>query len=462
MIRTTNCKGLSEPTGSLGRALGSLPLVTRRIVLAISLLAALTLTAGPAGAVGAAAGPSAAVRGIAATETAPVPGATPAPGPLHSSALAPNSGGSVTAAAAWRIVTSPNKGAIDNHLQEVSCVNTTKCVAVGYTQNAGFSQSVVAALVNGTWKNQQIPQLGTASNSLWNVSCVVGNRCFAVGYYFDVPTATYRTLIAQYAGGFWSLVPSPSVANTDSYLFGIDCVDATHCVAVGRYYNTTSQHFRSLILTLTGTSWAITTSPNRSAATSHNFLADVSCGDATHCMAVGYSTTDAGVFSTVVLERNGATWSLRSSRNVEGFSNLFRDVSCPTPTECVAVGATDTATVANPNDPEVTLIERFTAGAWTIEPSPNRAGSDNHLWGVSCPSAASCVAVGQSQTTARSWTLVLTYALGAWTQTPSPSKGGTFNFQYGLSCPNVSHCVSSGEYVNLGTSHTRSLILTNS
>jgi hypothetical protein len=448
--------------------------VTRRIVLAISLLALLALTAGPAGAVGAAAGASPSVRGVAATESAPVTGATPGPGPLRSSALAPGPGGSVSASAAWRIVTSPNKGPIDNHLQEVSCVNTTKCVAVGYDVDpiSGLRQSVVAALVNGTWKNQQIPQRGTASNTFWNVSCVVGNRCFAVGYYFDIPTASYRTLIASYAGGYWSLVASPSVANTDNYLFGIDCVDATHCVAVGRYYHNASQRYRSLVLTLTGTSWAITPSPNRSTATQNNFLADVSCGDATHCIAVGYSLTDAGVYSTVALERNGSTWSLRSSRNVEGLSNVLRDVSCPTPTECVAVGATDTATVALPNNPEVTLIERFAAGAWTIEPSPNRAGTDNHLWGVSCPSAASCVAVGQSQTivpvgqtpptTARSWTLVLTYDLGTWTQTPSPSKGGTYNFQYGLSCPNVSNCVSSGEYINLGTGRTRSLILTNS
>lgn len=438
--------------------------MTRRIVLAISLLAALALTAGPAAAVGAAAGPSPALRGIAATEAAPVPGAVAAPSPLHSSALAPDSGGTVSASAAWRIVTSPNKGAIDNHIQEVSCVNNTKCVGVGYNEDPQslFRQSVVAALVNGTWKNQQIPQRGTASNTLWNVSCVAGNRCFAVGYFADVAAGYYRTLIARYAGGFWSLVDSPNQPNTDNYLFGVDCTDATHCVAVGRYYVASSGLFRTLVLTLTGTTWAISSSPNRSTATQNNFLADVSCGDATHCMAVGYSLTAAGVYQTLVLEQSGSTWSLRSSRNVAGLNNLFRDVSCPTPTECVAVGATDTATSVNPNNPEVTLIERFTAGAWTIEPSPNRAGTDNHLWGVSCPSAASCVAVGQSQTTARSWTFVTTYDLGTWTQTPSPSKGGTFSFQYGLSCPNVSHCVSSGDYVNLGTQRFRSLILTNS
>ncbi len=300
-------------------------------------------------------------------------------------------------------------------------------------------------------------------NTLWNVSCVNGNRCFAVGYYFDLASANYKTLIARYAGGYWSLVASPNKSNTDNYLFGVDCTDATHCVAVGRYYVAASGVYRSLVLTLDGgTTWNITNSPNRSTATQNNFLADVSCGDATHCMAVGYSlNSETGAYETLVLERVGATWSLRSSRNVTGFSNLLRDVSCPTPTDCVAVGATDTATEVAPNDPEVTLIERYGGGSWTIEPSPNRAGTDNHLWGVSCATVSNCVAVGQSQNTTKGWTFVATYDAGVWTQTPSPSRGGTFNFLYGLSCPTASVCVASGDYINIGLDRYRTLVLTN-
>ena len=73
---------------------------------------------------------------------------------------------------------------------------------------------------------------------------------------------------------------------------------------------------------------------------------------------------------------------------------------------------------------------------------------------MSCPDTTDCVAVGQSQNDARSWTLVATYAAGVWTQTPSPSRGGTFNFLYGLSCPNINNCVSSGDYINLSSKHS--------
>ncbi len=448
---------LSEPTGSPGQGLGSLPVVTRRILLIVSLLAALALAV-PVGPVGASPGSAAAPRDVAATESAPVGSAAPA-GSLRESGITPDPGGSVSASAGWRIVTSPNRGRGDNHIHEVSCVNNTKCVGVGYNEDAtsGYRQSIVAALISGAWKNQKIPQRGTASNTLWNVSCVAGNRCWAVGYYADVTAGYYRTLIASYARGYWSLVNSPNKSNTDNYLFGVDCVDASHCVAVGRYYFAPSGVFRTLVLSLTGTDWKIMSSPNRSTSTNNNFLADISCGDATHCMAAGYSLSAGGVYSTLMLERNDNTWRLRSTKNVTGASNVFRDVSCPTVTDCVAVGGTDPGT---PN--EQTLIERYAAGTWTIEPSPNRASTDNHLWGVSCPDAANCVAVGQSQNSTRSWTLVATYAAGVWTQTPSPSRGGTFNFQYGLSCPNISHCVSSGDYINIGSTHYRSLILTNS
>jgi hypothetical protein len=432
--------------------------VIRRILLTVSTLVVLALAAPPAGPAGAA--PVGSPDAVAGTESATV--GRKAEAALRASATAPTpgAGGSVSALAAWRIVTSPNKGAVDNHIHETSCVNNVKCVAVGYNEDPnGFRQSVVQALVNGQWRNQQIPHRGTASNTLWNVSCVVGNRCVAVGYYADVAAGYYRTLIANYSGGFWSLVTSPNKPNTDNYLFGVDCVDATHCTAVGRYYVTATGRFRTLILHLNGTTWQIANSPNRTTATRNNFLADVSCGDTTHCIAVGYSLTDLGVYETMILERINSTWSLRSSRNVAGAgaSNLLRDVSCPTATECIAVGGTDPGA---PN--EQTFIQRLDGGSWAIETSPNRAATDNHLWGVSCPSADSCVAVGQSQNPTQSWTLVVTLAAGVWTQTPSPSRGATFNFQYGVSCPNVDHCVSGGDYINIGSQRYRSLLLTNS
>lgn len=395
---------------------------------------------------------------IAATEAAPGAGGLPAPPdpvPELRASAAPAAEGTVQAAADWRLVASPNRGAIDNHIHEVSCVNTLKCVAVGYNEDAnGMRRSVVQTMIDGTWKLGVIPQRGNNINTLWNVSCVTGNRCFAVGYYGDANLGAYRTLIARYSGGYWSLVNSPNVGSKNNYLFGVDCVDATHCVAVGRY-QVASLRYRTLVLALNGSTWSVQSSPNRQAAIRNNFLADVSCATVDSCVAVGYSLTDSLVYETLGIELTGGAWTLRSTRNVAASSNILRDVSCPAPGSCVAVGGSD------PGTAEQTLVQRLSAGAWAIEASPNRADTDNHLWGVSCATETNCVAVGQSQNTERSWTLVETLDAGVWTQTPSPSRGGTFNYLYGVSCPNATTCTAAGDYINVTTQIYRSLIATN-
>jgi hypothetical protein len=422
------------------------------LVLVVVALALGVGTLAPAGA--RVAPPSPGTAAVAGAESATL-GA--GPGALRASAAAPGDG-TVSAAADWRIMTSPNKGPIDNHLHEVSCINATRCVAVGYNEDpvTGIRRSVVQTLINGTWKIGRIPHRGTNSNTLWNVSCVLGNKCIAVGYYADIPAGYYRTLIATYSGGFWTLNSSPNVANTDNYLFGIDCVDATHCVAVGRYLVQSSGRFRTLVLTLDGGTWSVTPSPNRQTTTRNNFLADVSCADAANCVAVGYSLTEGLVYETLAIELANGSWGLRSTRNVEGASNILRDVSCPAVGTCVAVGGTDPGTPV-----EQTLIQRLSGGVWALETSPNRASTDNHLWGVDCKNATNCVAVGQSQNSERSWTLVATLAAGVWTRTDSPSRGGTFNFLYGASCPRTTVCTAAGDYINLGTDKYRTLILTN-
>ncbi len=81
---------------------------------------------------------------------------------------------------------------------------------------------------------------------------------------------------------------SPNRPNLDNYLFGVDCADATHCVAVGRSFDVPPR--RPATWSSRWTAGRRGRSPRRpTAPTRSNLLADVSCADATHCMAVGYS-----------------------------------------------------------------------------------------------------------------------------------------------------------------------------
>jgi hypothetical protein len=377
--------------------------------------------------------------------------------------------GAATAAAPpgapWRIVPSPNLGAIDNHLQEVSCVTNVRCVAVGFNQEGNNTlrrSSVAQTLSGGAWRVVPVPKRGTGPNSLWNVSCVSTTRCVAVGYYLNIPTGFFRTLIATFNGSAWTLVPSPSRAGVDNYLFGVACADATHCVAVGRSHDTNPLpgQTRNLVLTLNGSAWTLTPVPERPGM--NNLLTDVSCADALNCKAAGFSA-NAGfdTTQTLVISRSGPSWTIDVSADRASSNNLLRDISCPTATRCVAVGASDPIPTTPGSLVERSLIQSYSAGTWTIETSRNRPGFDNHLWAVSCKNPTNCVVAGQSQDDQVARPLIQTLAAGTWTlASPSPYRANTFNYLYGLSCTTYRNCVAVGDYRN-SSGVFRTTVMTN-
>ena len=91
----------------------------------------------------------------------------------------------------------------------------------------------------------------------------------------------------------------------------------------------------------------------------------------------------------LVLRKRGSTWSIQRTPNI-ALARL-NSVSCPTTATCTAVGQHDVSGPAT-----VPLIERWTRTGWSIQPTPvfGAAGSITRLTSVSCASAKACVAVG--------------------------------------------------------------------
>lgn len=379
--------------------------------------------------------------------------------------IAPGTASAANPVTPWRLMTAPTLSSSSNHLQEVSCVSNTRCVAVGFLGDLPqVRRPLVQTLNGGTWQAAVIPSRGTSDNTLWNVSCVSTTHCVAVGYYYNIGAGYYKTLIATLNGSTWSLTPSPNRANTHNFLFGVDCVSATRCVAVGRTATQTDPPVpaKNLVLTLDGTQWKMPAVPNR--ANSDNRLSDVSCADATHCKAVGYSTeiADDALVRTMVLSYDSGTWSIDESADRAGVDNLLRDVDCPTASTCVAVGASDPSRDEGVYD-EVSLIESLSGGTWSVAATTDRPGLDNHLWAVSCSNAQNCVAAGQSQNDTSGRNLIQTLAAGTWSLTsPAPYRSNTFNFLYGLSCPTYRNCKAVGDYFNRAGNRYLAAALTNS
>jgi len=128
--------------------------------------------------------------------------------------------------------------------------------------------------------------------------------------------------------------------------------------------------------------------------TSVGELSAVSCPTATDCMAVGNFVNSAGVQQTLAEQWNGNTntWSIEQPPQPSGAtSSALTGVSCTSPTACTAVG-----NFVNSAGVQQTLAEQWNVDNWSapsLPPVPAGATSTT-LSSVSCTSATTCTAVG--------------------------------------------------------------------
>ena len=196
--------------------------------------------------------------------------------------------------------------------------------------------------------------------------------------------------IESWDGTAWTVVPSPSpTGSTSSGFSGVSCLSSTNCTAVGDSYNGST--FQTLIESWGGSSWSIIASPNPSGST-NSFLYGVSCVSAANCTAVGSATDTTGFTGQTLVESwDGIAWSIVSSPNVSGRTQSYLSgVSCLSANNCTAVGSSK-----NNGYYGQSLVESWDGTSWSITPSPNPAGSDgSQLQSVSCVSATTCTAAG--------------------------------------------------------------------
>jgi len=286
----------------------------------------------------------------------------------------------------WSVVASPNPGTEANWLSGVSCVSATDCVAVGSTitkasetpyktlveQWDGIGWSVVAS---------PNPISNRYGGYLQAVSCSAATSCFAVGTYI-LNDDNSHTLVERWDGLRWSIVPSPNGTGIQANsLLSVSCPTAQFCVAVGPADNTHGEPV-PLVQRWNGTRWS-----NDTTVAPADLIA-VSCATATSCIAVG--TKSERILEGQAEQWNGTRWSIVPAPG-PGLVNL----TCVSATNCTAVGANLTwqyTGVHVPVELPQTLVKQWNGTAWTITPTPNPYNTA--LRAVSCPTATDCVAVG--------------------------------------------------------------------
>ena len=341
------------------------------------------------------------------------------------------------------VLPSPNSSpAEDNHLESVSCVSASWCVAVGQFENGdGYNQTLIELWDGSNWTIQASPNpSSTDNNYLDSVSCVSESWCVAVGSFED--GGTNQTLILEWDGASWSIQLSPNVSPIESNeLYSVSCLSVSFCVAVGDHYN--GNFLQTLVQTWDGTNWSIQTSANTS-NTEINYLFSVSCLSASSCIAVG-AFMAGGVNQPMAQVWDGSSWTMQTIPTFSPTENSFLEgVSCVSTSWCVAVGSH----TINNEAAHQTMIQVWDGSNWSIQPSPsNSLTENNYLWSVSCVSVSSCVAVGVYYVGIWSRTLVEVWDGNTWTIQSSPNPEPTDNNRLqSVSCIADWNCVAVGSY----------------
>ncbi|HWL65554.1 MAG TPA: carboxypeptidase-like regulatory domain-containing protein [Actinomycetota bacterium] len=399
--------------------------------------------------------------------------------------------------AAWTIVGSPNAiGPIDTYLSSVECASATECWAVGYSNDtvtidqhfiarwngvlwtpatlpdpvgtqasvlhdvaclsasdcwsvgsftAGTNRSLLNRWDGTTWESVPPPRVSLEEQShgyLHDVTCVDASDCWSVGFYFFGQVA--RSLIMHWDGESWDVVESPNVGlDRNNYLDSITCTSTSNCWVVGRHTTTLGVAGQTLILRWDGEAWSIVPSfPADTSAAQSNALTGVSCSSESECVAVGFSSIEGGRYQALALHWDGTSWLpglVRLREDAETFyvpSDILYDVSCPAPSECLAVGAHWTGTVYQ------TLVDHWDGTTWTPVTSPNTAPDrGNILSSVTCVSASDCWAVGSADDYEQG--LIEHWDGTSWSIVDSPQTG---NILSAVSCLSATECWAAGPY----------------
>jgi hypothetical protein len=293
---------------------------------------------------------------------------------------------------AWSVQPTPSPGDRQNsNLAAVSCVSASACTAVGaFTNSLGFGVPFAEQWDGIKWMVEPVPDLGSADSTseLTGVSCMSADACMAVGSYLN-STGDVVTLADYWNGAQWAAVTTPNPAGTDtSILSAVSCKRKQACTAVGYYYANNAQLL--LAERWNGKAWAIQTISNPP-DTTQSFPRAISCPSGRTCMMAGgyvIGRTDL----TLAEQRDRGSWTVQSTANPSDSQNLFLGLSCHGRQACTGVGY-----FINNQGAQVALAENWNGANWTAQVTPNPGGERNVLTGVSCPSASECIAVGLLQ-----------------------------------------------------------------
>jgi hypothetical protein len=201
---------------------------------------------------------------------------------------------------------------------------------------------------------------------------------------------------------------------------------------------------------LGGRTWTVKPTPDPVGA-EISVLGSVSCSSARACTAVGSSAASLSSFTFPLAERwDGNSWRIQATPTPKGTSDTLYGVSCPSARACIAVGSA----FHSARRQNTALTEIWNGSGWRVQSVPAISGPSS-LYAVSCTSARSCVAVGHTLG-APQHAIIERWDGNTWRiqAIPQLAKDTTL---VGVSCPQARFCTAVGW--NTATGSARPLAL---
>jgi len=260
----------------------------------------------------------------------------------------------------------------------------------------------------------------SSGDELSNVSFVSPSESWAVGSVGAAESAN-KTLIEQYDGSAWSVVPSPNQGTGNNALNGVSMIPGAGW-AVG--YAQVSGKYQPLALSWDGTQW-MQNSPAAFAANALFTGVDTQADGS--AWGVGFQTAADGTRQTLIEQESGGTWTPVASPNdgTATTDNSLTAIAGNQATGLWAVGWRESPTGLQPlilsydtTQPSPTWVSVTGAGG---VPVPGTI--DTVLTGVDVLSATDVWAVGYYFDGSVNQPLALHWDGSTWSNSPVPGAG---------------------------------------
>lgn len=319
----------------------------------------------------------------------------------------------------WQRVPSPNASGrrTSSFLNAIAATSSSNAWAVGESNVKNLS-TLIEQWNGKSWKlvPSPTPNPKRDFSFLEDVAARTRTDAWAVGFVIVGPGSNSRTLIEHWNGTSWQQVPSPSITNghgdqVQNGLGGVTVISPANAWAVGDYI-IGSDPPQTLIEHWNGKKWSIVPSPDPDGTASPASLGDIAAISRTDMFAVGALGDVFAPTQTLIARWNGATWQTVPSPFADTATESLGGVAAVSATDAWAVGAYDTQTTAA----NLTLIVRWNGKKWHTVRAPFPHGAiDDSLGAVATVGAKSAWAVGSVSFASSAQPLVLRWNGTKWT-----------------------------------------------